>query len=78
MTRVLIKNWNSGDIDTGEGAMWEQKQRLELCCHESRVAKHCQEPPEARREIWDKFSLERALGTDAACTFILDLQPPEL
>lgn len=41
-------------------------------------ANDCQQPPEARREACNGFSLELLEGTNSADTLILDFWPSEL
>lgn len=70
MTGVLIRGQNIEDTDMGE-------------CHVGTnigvmlpPAKGCQgfpEPPEARREEWNQFSLELPIGSNPADFLILDI-----
>lgn len=59
MTIILMRIKHKGfEIQRYRGKdMWRQWQRLALCANKSKDTKDCQEPPEARIEAWDRFSL---------------------
>lgn len=56
---VLIRGTQTRDPQTEEEKKWRWRRKnvgLEWSDYKSRNAKNCKQPPEARREAWDRFS----------------------
>ena len=58
------------DTETEKKAMWWRRQRLEWCSYKLRNTEDCWEPPGAKREARNRFSLRAFDGTNPADTLI--------
>lgn len=47
--------------------MWRERQRLEWWVYKPRIAKDCWQPPEARREAWNRFFPLKASESTEPC-----------
>ena len=76
MTGILIRD-RKRYLKHREEGHESQKQRLQLHSHKSRNVKGCQQPPEAKKEAWNRPT-QPPEGTNPDDTLVLRFWPSEL